>query len=90
MDDEELMKTIKLVNRFDQRTETEDREKLTMYLEEELLDELALRYREIFRQRLEANEDVPLQHLDFYHAVLRAGLEGTSIEEELVIHDLED
>lgn len=88
MKDETLHAQFQLLQRFDRPVGTKWDNTQPIYVEEDLKAALEDRYRELVYQRLESDDPVPLRYLDFYPAVVRAALNGTSIEEELTIHPL--
>jgi len=67
----------------DSKTTVRERKNVNMYLPEELVDDLQLRYKRLdIEWREEHGEDLP-KNAEFYPAVVRAALNETSIEEEL-------
>lgn len=83
MKDDTLRSRFELIQRFDRPIGTEWDTTVPIYVEQELKSELETRYRELVYQRLESEEPVPLRYMDFYPAVIRAALNGSSIEDEL-------
>lgn len=70
-----------------EKTSVKDRKNVNMYLPEELVSDLQLRYSELNLQwRREYDEDMP-KNDHFYPAVIRAALEETSVEEQLPVDD---
>ena len=64
-----------------------DRKNVNMYLPEELVSDLQLRYQELNLQwRREYDEDLP-KNDQFYPAVVRAALEETTVEAQLPLED---
>lgn len=60
-----------------------DRKNVNMYLPDDLVGDLQLRYSELnVEWRRQHDDDLP-KNQEFYPAVIRAGLEGTSVREEL-------
>jgi hypothetical protein len=60
-----------------------DRKNVNMYLPDGLVDDLQLRYSELnVEWRRQHDDDLP-KNERYYPAVIRAALEGTTIEEEL-------
>ena len=59
------------------------RKNINMYLPEQLVDELQLRYSELnVKWRREHGEDMP-KNAEYYPAVIRASLNDTTVAEEL-------
>lgn len=60
-----------------------DRKNVNMYLPDDLVGDLQLRYSELnVEWRRQHDDDLP-KNQEFYPAVIRAGLEGTTVREEL-------
>lgn len=85
MGDEVLDAFTTLIDRFDKVGGSDG---VSIRINRELNQELENRYKQMVRDRVEAGEEPPLRRLDFYPAVIQAALNETSIEEELIIHDL--
>ncbi|WP_126665219.1 hypothetical protein [Haloterrigena salifodinae] len=64
-----------------------ERRNVNMYLPDDLVDDLQLRYSELnVKWRREHGDDLP-KNGEFYPAAIRAALNETSIEEELGLDD---
>lgn len=60
-----------------------DRTNVNMYLPDGLVDDLQLRYSELnVEWRRQHGDDLP-KNAEYYPAVIRAGLEGTTVEDQL-------
>lgn len=85
MDDAQITAHITLSARFDEVAGTEYDNRKAIYITSQQRERLESRYRELVREYLEAGKSTPLRVREFYPAVAEAALNGTTIEEELVV-----